>query len=154
MLDIVFEIHYVVKPICSPQKGVGLLAFPASRRAVQHEGEKHQEGADTHPQNQSEPRAPREKSKHFPLSFCALANKLVLHALNEAVFLFSDATSQNSSAATLGLVKVLTLVNLRARTLSRQSLNVNWNNKQDASSNYVHNKIFIFTDKRVPVKAC
>lgn len=45
-----------------PQKGVGFAAVPASRRLVQHEGEKHQEGSDTHLENQPEPRASGEKS--------------------------------------------------------------------------------------------
>lgn len=85
----------MVKSISSQQKGVGVLAFPASCRAVQHEGEKHQEGSDTHPQNQPEPRASREKSKQPSLSFFALANKLLTHAHADrrTVSLFSDAIS-------------------------------------------------------------
>ncbi len=65
--------------LLSPQKGVGSVAVPASCSAVQHEGEKHQEGPDTHPENQPEPRASGEKSKQFSLSFFALVNKLLTH---------------------------------------------------------------------------
>lgn len=85
----------MVKSISFQQKGVGFFAFPASCRAVQHEGEKHQEGSDTHPQNQPEPCASREKSKQFSLSFFALANKLLMHthAHKHTVSLFSDAIS-------------------------------------------------------------
>lgn len=55
------------------QKGVGSVTVPAPRCAVQHEGEKHQEGSDAHPQNQPEPRAPREKSKWLLfVSLCPL----------------------------------------------------------------------------------
>lgn len=54
--------------IYPPQKGVGSFIVPAPCCAVQHEGEKHQESFDAHPQNQPEPRASREKSK--PLLFC------------------------------------------------------------------------------------
>lgn len=54
--------------ICPLQKRVGSSAVPASCCAVHHEREKHQESSDTHPQNQPEPRASREKSK--PLPFC------------------------------------------------------------------------------------
>lgn len=70
---------FILKSVSSQQKGVGSVAVPASRRAVQHEGEKHQEGSDTHPQNQPEPRASREKSKQLSLSFFALVNKLLTH---------------------------------------------------------------------------
>lgn len=93
---------------------MGSVAVPASRRAVQHEGEKHQEGSDAHPQNQPEPRASREKSKQLSLSFFALVNKLRTHMrTNTHVSLISDAISQNSISAVLGVVKVLILVNLR-----------------------------------------
>lgn len=69
----------MLKSISSQQKGVGSVAVPASRRAVQHEGEKHQEGSDTHPQNQPEPRASGEKSKQLSLFFFALVNELLTH---------------------------------------------------------------------------
>lgn len=56
--------------ICPLQKRVGSFAVPAPSCAVQHEGEKHQESSDAHPQNQPEPRASGEKSKLLP--FCLL----------------------------------------------------------------------------------
>lgn len=87
----------MVKSISSQQKGVGVFTFPASCRAVQHEGEKHQEGPDTHPQNQPEPCASREKSKQFSLSFLALSNKLLVdthaRAHTHTISLFCDAVS-------------------------------------------------------------
>lgn len=66
-------------PISVQQKGVGSAAVPASCCAVQHEGEKHQKGPDSHPQNQPEPRASREKSKQLSPSFFALANVFLTH---------------------------------------------------------------------------
>lgn len=51
---------------------MGPVAVPASDCAVQHEGEKHQEGSDAHSQNQPGPCASGEKSNQFPLSFFAL----------------------------------------------------------------------------------
>lgn len=66
----------MLKSIFSQQKRVGFVTVSASCCAVQHEGEKHQEGSDTHPQNQPEPRTSREKSNQLSLSFLALVNKL------------------------------------------------------------------------------
>lgn len=85
----------IVKSISSQQKGVGFVTVPASCRAVQHEGEKHQESSDAHPQDQPEPRASREKSNQLPSSFFALVNKLLTHTHmhTNTLSLFSDAIS-------------------------------------------------------------
>lgn len=85
----------MLKSIFSQQKRVGFVTISASRCAVQHEGEKHQEGSDTHPQNQPEPRASREKSNQLSLSFLALVNKTLTHthARKHTAALFSDAIS-------------------------------------------------------------
>lgn len=86
---------FILKSISSKQKGVGFVTVPASRRAVQHEGEKHQESSDTHPQDQPEPRASREKSNQLPLFFFALVKKPLTHthAHKQTVSLLSDAIS-------------------------------------------------------------
>lgn len=85
----------MLKPISSPQKGVGSVAVPASCCAVQHEGEKHQEGSDTHPQNQPEPRASREKSKR--LSLC-LSSPLLINFFR---FLMQDLKIEPLPRSTL-----------------------------------------------------
>ena len=110
------EGDFVLKSISTQQKGVGSVAVPAARCAVQHEGEKHQEGANTHPQNQPEPRSSGEKSKQLPLSSSALVNKLLTHAHMRTNTLSLRFLMQYPKIATLPsstFAKVLTLVNLR-----------------------------------------
>lgn len=85
-----FQVLIPGEPISPQQKGVGSAAVPASCRAVHHEGEKHQKGSDTHPQNQPEPRASREESEQLSLSVLALVNTLLTRtrACTKTLFVF------------------------------------------------------------------
>lgn len=58
--------HKVYLSLLPWQEGVGSASVPAPCCAVQHEGEKHQESSDSHPQNQPEPGSPREEGELRP----------------------------------------------------------------------------------------
>lgn len=89
-LHISMRKHFAL--ISLPQKGVGSFALPAPCCSFQHEGEKHQEGSDAHPQNQPEPCASGEESKQLP--FCLSLPLLInFWHTNHTDYLISDAVS-------------------------------------------------------------
>lgn len=131
--------HIVVVPsqhfvtVCPLQKRVGSFALPAPGCAVRHEGEKHQESSDAHPQNQPEPRASGEKSEPLLFVFrCPCYKLLTTHTCAEPLHTLCFVT-QCPKICLLRGREVLPLVNLRPFV----GLSLNFNKSND-------NKIFIF----------